>query len=149
MAEASLLCINCLAPPPEGLPKWQCCVRCAKEKLPATYYCSEKCQAAHWPKHKLWHTAQKERVKELDLAQDKTIEQLIKQLWSGSADEQAKAAGALVKLAESSADSQGAIARAGGVEPLAALVQRLRGSVHAQAAAAAALDSLAADNADN
>ena len=64
MAEASLLCVNCLAPPPEGLLKWHCCVRCAKEKLPATYYCSEKCQAAHWRKNKKWHTAQKERAQE-------------------------------------------------------------------------------------
>ena len=52
MAEASLLCVNCLAPPHEGLLKWECCARCAKEQLPATYYCSEKCQVAHWPKHK-------------------------------------------------------------------------------------------------
>ena len=46
MAEVSLLCVNCLAPPPAGLPKWQCCVRCAKEKLQATYYCSQECQRA-------------------------------------------------------------------------------------------------------
>ena len=59
MAEPSLLCVNCFKPPPEGRAKWQSCVRCAKLKLPATYYCSAECQEAHWPKHQQYHKAQR------------------------------------------------------------------------------------------
>jgi len=58
MAEPSLLCVNCFKPPPEDRAKWQSCVRCAKLKLPATYYCSAECQEAHWPKHQQYHKAQ-------------------------------------------------------------------------------------------
>ena len=59
LAEPSLLCVNCFKPPPEGRAKWQSCVRCAKLKLPATYYCSAECQEAHWPKHQQYHKAQR------------------------------------------------------------------------------------------
>ena len=58
MAEPSLLCVNCFKPPPENRAKWQSCVRCAKLKLPATYYCSAECHEAHWPKHKQYHKEQ-------------------------------------------------------------------------------------------
>jgi len=64
MAEPSLLCVNCTQPPPAHRRTWDRCVRCAELKLPATYYCSPACQESHWPKHRQWHKAQKERAEE-------------------------------------------------------------------------------------
>ena len=96
MAEPSLLCVNCFKPPPEGRSKWQSCVRCAKLKLPATYYCSEECMNAHWPQHKQYHKAQKERTETWDA--DETGERSI--------------AEALAEMAEERPDNEGAQAAA-------------------------------------
>jgi len=82
LAEPSLLCVNCFKPPPEGRAKWQSCVRCAKLKLPATYYCSEECQTAHWPKHMEYHTKQKAQMQRrgANLTEERS---LVKQLSTG------------------------------------------------------------------
>jgi len=59
--EVSLLCVSCgLAPPPHRR-TWGSCKLCARRNLPATYYCGDACMEAHWPKHRAWHKAQKER----------------------------------------------------------------------------------------
>jgi len=44
---------------------WGRCTICVERNLPSTYYCGEECMNAHWPKHKLYHKAQKERAKEI------------------------------------------------------------------------------------
>ena len=55
MADPSLLCVNCAAPPPPHRRTWGRCVLCAELNLPSTYYCGEECMKAHWPKHKVYH----------------------------------------------------------------------------------------------
>jgi len=42
-------------------------VRCAELNLPSNYYCGEECMNAHWPKHKEYHKAQKERAEQCNL----------------------------------------------------------------------------------
>jgi len=64
MAEPSLLCVVCAQPPPPHRRTWGRCTVCVARNLPSTYYCGEACMNAHWPKHKVWHTAQKRRAKE-------------------------------------------------------------------------------------
>jgi len=59
MAEPSLLCVNCAQPPPPHRRTWGRCTVCIERNLPSTYYCGEECMNAHWPKHKVWHKAQK------------------------------------------------------------------------------------------
>ena len=65
MAEPSLLCVNCglvsvvLAHVVRTERTWYGCARCAELKLPATYYCGEACQKAHWPQHKEFHEQMK------------------------------------------------------------------------------------------
>ena len=65
MLEPSLLCVNCARPPPPHRLTWGRCVRCAELNLPSTYYCGDECAQAHWPKHKVYHKAQKELAKEI------------------------------------------------------------------------------------
>jgi len=65
MAEPSLLCVNCARPPPPHRRTWSRCTVCVERNLPSTYYCGEECMNAHWPKHKVYHKAQKQRAKEL------------------------------------------------------------------------------------
>ena len=65
MAEPSLLCVNCAQPPPAHRRTWGRCTVCVERNLPSTYYCGEECMNAHWPKHKEYHKAQKERAKQL------------------------------------------------------------------------------------
>ena len=59
MAQASLACWGCRKEPPDGV-KFKRCERCAEAKLPSTYFCSEECMLANWPRHKAWHKHQKE-----------------------------------------------------------------------------------------
>jgi len=63
MAEPSLLCVNCLRPPPPHRRTWNRCVICVARNLPSTYYCGEECMNAHWPKHQAYHKEQKQRAK--------------------------------------------------------------------------------------
>ena len=65
MAEPSLLCVNCARPPPAHRRTWGRCTVCVERNLPSTYYCGEECMNAHWPKHKVYHTAQKQLSKEI------------------------------------------------------------------------------------
>ena len=65
MAEPSLLCVNCAAAPPPHRRTWSRCTVCIERNLPSTYYCGEECMNAHWPKHKEYHTVQKERMKQM------------------------------------------------------------------------------------
>ena len=65
MAEPSLLCVNCARPPPPHRRTWSRCTVCIERNLPSTYYCGEECMNAHWPKHKVYHKAQKERAKQI------------------------------------------------------------------------------------
>ena len=64
MADPPLLCVNCGAAPPAHRRRWDSCKLCVRRNLPATYYCGEACMEAHWPKHRAWHKAQKERARE-------------------------------------------------------------------------------------
>ena len=64
MAEPSLLCVNCARPPPPHRRTWGRCTVCVARNLPSTYYCSEECMNAHWPKHQQYHKAQKQTDKE-------------------------------------------------------------------------------------
>jgi len=64
MAEPSLLCVNCARPPPPHRRTWGRCTVCVARNLPSTYYCGEECMNAHWPKHKVYHTEQKQKAKE-------------------------------------------------------------------------------------
>ena len=75
------------------------------------------------------------------------VAQHVQGLRSGSTGEQQQAAGALRNLAADNAANQAAIAAAGAIEPLVALVRS--GSVGAQEQAAAALWALATGNAAN
>jgi len=62
--EPSLLCVNCARPPPPHRRTWGRCTVCVARNLPSTYYCGEECMNAHWPKHKVWHAAQKQNAKQ-------------------------------------------------------------------------------------
>ena len=76
MAEPSLLCVNCARPPPPHRRTWSRCTVCVERNLPSTYYCGEECMNAHWPKHQQYHTAQKQRAKqmrEMGLEQDRSL----------------------------------------------------------------------------
>ena len=65
MAEPSLLCVNCLRPPPAHRRTWGRCTVCVARNLPSTYYCGEECMNAHWQNgHKEFHKAQKQLAKE-------------------------------------------------------------------------------------
>ena len=65
MAEPSLLCVSCARPPPPHRRTWSRCTVCVARNLPSTYYCGEECMNAHWPKHKVYHKAQKELAEEV------------------------------------------------------------------------------------
>jgi len=64
MAEPSLLCVSCARPPPPHRRTWGRCTICVARNLPSTYYCGEECMNAHWPKHKLYHKAAKQKAQE-------------------------------------------------------------------------------------
>jgi len=65
MAEPSLLCVNCLRPPPPHRRTWGRCTVCIERNLPSTYYCGEECMNAHWQNgHKVYHKVQKQMAKE-------------------------------------------------------------------------------------
>ena len=77
MAEPPLLCVNCARPPPAHRRTWDRCTICIERNLPSTYYCGQECMLAHWPKHKVYHTLQRDRLKGLRegtaLEQDSSI----------------------------------------------------------------------------
>ena len=63
MAEPSLLCVNCVSPPPPHRRTWGRCTVCVERNLPSTYYCGEECMNAHWQNgHKEYHKEQKQRA---------------------------------------------------------------------------------------
>lgn len=145
MVEPSLACVNCLKLPPDDRPKWQCCRLCAKHKLPATYYCGEACQKAHWPQHKEFH----EQMKLLMSGIPSLIEVTSSPRWEWSVKAKEHALGALRLLAAGTRarENKVAIVAAGGIVPL---VEQVRiGTAVAKEWAATVLHCLAHENADN